>query len=169
MDQKLYNPLKEELVQMAEADQTMRNRAMQGEQWDLSIDAANTERLKVIVHEYGWPTSPEFGIEGSQAAWLIAQHADHDVDFQSECLELMKKQNPAELNPAHLAYLEDRVRVNQGRPQLYGTQFFGTGAELKPRPIEDKEHLDERRAKVGLGSFEDYKNQIEEIDRTSEH
>jgi hypothetical protein len=81
----------------------------------------------------------------------------------------MKKQNPAELNPAHLAYLEDRVRVNQGRPQLYGTQFFGTGAELKPRPIEDKEHLDERRAKVGLGSFEDYKNQIEEIDRTSEH
>jgi hypothetical protein len=29
-------------------------------------------------------------------------------------------------------------------------------AELKPQPIEDPEHLDQRRAGVGLGPFAEY-------------
>lgn len=169
MDEKLSDTIGHELIQMGDIDQAMRNRAMQGETWDSSVDVVNTERLKAIVKKYGWPTISRFGIEASQAAWLIAQHADHDVDFQSYCLQLMKNENPDNLNLTHVAYLDDRVRVNQGHLQLYGTQFFGTGAEFKPRPIEDEEHLDERRAKVGLGSFEEYKNKLKEIDRTSKH
>jgi len=169
MDEKLSATIGQELLQMADIDQAMRNRAMQGETWDSSVDSVNTERLKAIVQEHGWPTISKFGLEVSQAAWIIAQHADHDVEFQAYCLKLMKNENPDDLNPTHVAYLEDRVRVNQGQSQVYGTQFFGVGAELKPRPIEDEEHLDELRAKVGLGSFEEYKKQIEEIDRTSKH
>jgi len=169
MDKKLSATIGHDLIQMADIDQAMRKRAMQGEPWDSSVDRVNTERLKTIVREQGWPTISKFGLEASQAAWLIVQHADHDVDFQAYCLELMKNENPDELNPTHIAYLEDRVRVNHGQSQLYGTQFFGTGTELKPQPIEDEEHLGERRAKVGLGSFEEYKKQMEEIDRTSKH
>lgn len=169
MDEKLSATVGQELVRMAETDQAMRNRAMQGETWDSAVDSVNTERLKAIVQEHGWPTISKFGLEASQSAWLIVQHADHDVDFQSYCLELMQNENSDNINLTHLAYLEDRVRVNRRQPQLYGTQFFGTGTELKPQPIEDEEHLDERRAKVGLDSFEEYKKQIEEIDRTSKH
>jgi hypothetical protein len=44
------------------------------------------------------------------------------------------------------------VRVAQARPQVYGTQFARAG----PQPIEDEEHLDERRAAVGLEPFADY-------------
>ena len=54
------------------------------------------------------------------------------------------------------AYLEDRVRIFSGQPQLYGTQFMYDKDELKPQPIEDPEHLDERRAAVGLGPFAEY-------------
>ena len=57
---------------------------------------------------------------------------------------------------AHLAYLEDRVRVNADQPQLYGTQFTVTDGELGPSPIEDRERLDERRAEAGLEPFADY-------------
>ena len=57
---------------------------------------------------------------------------------------------------AHLAYLEDRVRVNAEQPQLYGTQFTVTDGELGPSPIEDRERLDERRAEAGLEPFADY-------------
>ena len=57
---------------------------------------------------------------------------------------------------AHLAYLEDRVRVNAGQPQLYGTQFTVTDGEIGPSPIEDRQRLDERRAEAGLGPFADY-------------
>ena len=42
------------------------------------------------------------------------------------------------------------------RPQLYGTQFVYDEDELKPHPIEDPEHLDQRRAAVGLGPFAEY-------------
>jgi hypothetical protein len=42
-----------------------------------------------------------------------------------------------EASPAHLAYLEDRMRVHAGQPQLYGTQFTVTGGTFGPYPIED--------------------------------
>jgi hypothetical protein len=56
-----------------------------------------------------------------------------------------------EASVAHLAYLEDRVRVNAGQPQLYGTQFTVTDGQFGPRPIESPQRLDERRAAAGLG------------------
>ncbi len=62
----------------------------------------------------------------------------------------MKHLSPSEFFPKNLAYLEDRVLTAQGKPQLYGTQFQGEGKTFGPQPIEDEEHLDERRACVGL-------------------
>ena len=37
-----------------------------------------------------------------------------------------------EASPAQLAYLEDRVRIDAGQPQLYGTQFTVTDGEFGP-------------------------------------
>lgn len=56
-----------------------------------------------------------------------------------------------------LAYLDDRVRVNAGRPQLYGTQFISdeTGV-LRPQPIQNPDSLDQRRAAIGLEPFAEY-------------
>ncbi len=54
--------------------------------------------------------------------------------------------------PAHYALLLDRVRMADGRDQLYGSQFVRTedGSSVAPWPIEDAEHVDERRQEVGL-------------------
>jgi hypothetical protein len=49
-----------------------------------------------------------------------------------------------------------QVRVDATLPQLYGTQFTVTDRELGPRPIEDPQRLDERRAEAGLEPFADY-------------
>ena len=38
-------------------------------------------------------------------------------------------------SPAQLAYLEDRVRIDAGQPQLYGTQFAVTDGEFGPCPL----------------------------------
>lgn len=73
------------------------------------------------------------------------------------------KQLPAgEFTPNNLVYLEDKVRVYQGRPQLYGTQFDDQ-ENFRPKHIEDEAHLDERRASVGLRPFSEYKKQMEEV------
>ena len=55
-----------------------------------------------------------------------------------------------EATPVQLAYLTDRVRMNEGRPQLYGTQIAGMDAAGGvPWPVEDPDRRDERRAEVG--------------------
>lgn len=46
--------------------------------------------------------------------------------------------------------LEDRIRTFEGRPQRYGTQFGDELGELRPNPIEDAGHVDERRRVLGL-------------------
>jgi hypothetical protein len=52
--------------------------------------------------------------------------------------------------------LEDRIRVAEGRPQRYGTQFdWDASGEMSPMPVEEAEHVDERRRAVGLGPLAD--------------
>ena len=113
----------------------------------------NTAWLKAVIAEHGWPGVRMVGSDGADVAWLLAQHADHDLDFQRECLALLEKAVEAhDAYPRHLAYLADRVLIKEGKPQRYGTQFRGS----EPFPIEAPEDVDERRAAVGLEPLADY-------------
>lgn len=59
-----------------------------------------------------------------------------------------------EADAGMLAMLRDRVLVNEGREQVYGTQIAGVrdGAPV-PWPCADPDRLNERRAEVGLEPF----------------
>ncbi len=162
-----YPQIAQELIEMAEADQAMRERAENEEGfWDGEVDEKNTARLQEIVGEIGWPTVSKVGKEASLRAWLLVQHADHDPEFQQHCLDLMKEARDGEVDPHDVAYLEDRVRVNTDRPQLYGTQMDttfdreGNVISYKPRPIEDPENIDARRASMGMGPHAEYVREI---------
>lgn len=145
------------LIAMAKADQDMRTSAIHDKAtWDHDLDKKHTKALKRIIARYGWPTISMVGAEASNDAWLIAQHADHDIAFQKECLALLKDVSTGDIVPNNIAYLEDRVLVAEHKPQLYGTQFQGMGSDLKPQLIEDEAHVDERRKQVGLGTLEEY-------------
>ena len=121
------------------------------------VDARNTARMMEIVEEFGWPTSSLVGRDGARAAWLLVQHADCDPVFQRECLERMQSFGTHEVSPGDVAYLTDRVLVNEGKPQVYGTQFQEVNGHPKPRPIEDPDSVDVRRAGVGLGTLAKYR------------
>ena len=127
-----------------------------GKQWK-SIDDDNTRWLADLLASRGWPGRTLVGEEAAQAAWLLAQHADQDPIQQRAFLDALRAAVAhGEASAVHLAYLEDRVRVNAGQSQLYGTQFIVTGGTLGPHPIEDPGRLDERRAQAGLEPFADY-------------
>ncbi|PCI18997.1 hypothetical protein COB64_04490 [Candidatus Wolfebacteria bacterium] len=79
--------LGKEIIQMVEKDQHMRKSG----NWDTSVDKKNTQRMKEIIDEYGWPTKSMVGWHAANKAWLLVQHADHDVEFQKKCLKLMKE------------------------------------------------------------------------------
>jgi hypothetical protein len=161
--------LRAELLARRDEDQRIRHAAMQaadkttgrlpddlGAEWR-RVDTANTEWLNDLVDTSGWPGRSLVGKDGAKAAWLLAQHADQGRDLQRKFLDLLRAAVAAgEAEARDLAYLEDRVRVADGRPQLYGTQFQGRGEDLAPCPIEDPGRLDERRIAAGLQPFAEY-------------
>ena len=76
--------LRRELLEMMAEDQ-----AEQTGQVSTNNYTARTERLAEILDEHGWPSHDLVGEDGSTAAWVIAQHADLDLELQQRALELL--------------------------------------------------------------------------------
>ncbi|WP_199702314.1 DUF6624 domain-containing protein [Jiangella rhizosphaerae] len=151
--------LRAELLEMMEQDQAERSGQVAGE-WN---DQERTDRLAEIVEEHGWPGSDLVGTDGASAAWVIAQHSDLDPEFQRRALELMRPAAEAGLaDRGELAYLEDRVALNSGGEQVYGTQIGCVDGVPQPAPLADPETVDERRAEAGLEPLADYLATLEE-------
>jgi hypothetical protein len=128
------------------------------------IDDDNTRYLGELVGARGWPGRTLACADGAAAAWLLAQHADRDPVRQRVFLDALRGAvDQGEAPLAHLAYLEDRVRVNAGQPQLFGTQFTVTDGEFGPHPIEDPQRLDARRREAGLEPFADYEARMRNL------
>lgn len=161
--EKLNSTLANELLELAEVDQAMRMRVIEKEaEWDSSVDEASQARLKEIISKQGWPSISTVGSEASHAAWLLVQHAP-SLQFMEQCLALMEALPEGEVSPANIAYLKDRVLMMNGKPQIYGTQFQGSGKDMHVYPIEDVESVDERRASVGLGTFAENESRLRKL------
>lgn len=122
-----------------------------------AVHKHNATRLAEVIERHGWPGRSLVGEEGAWAAWLIAQHAIGNPSFMRQCRSLLKQAvSKDEAAPWQAAMLEDRIRMYEGRPQIYGTQFRpdGTG-ELIPYAIEDREGVNDRRRDVGLNTIEE--------------
>ena len=152
--------LSAELIEMLAQDQADRL-AGDGE----GTDEERTERLREIIVAHGWPTYSLVGEEAEDAAWAIAQHSDHDPDFQREAREWLQiAVENDDASPGNLAYLTDRIAVGAGEPQTYGTQIgCGEDGPAPSTPIADEAAVDERRAEVGLPPLADYYAELEAV------
>ena len=128
------------------------------------LDQKHTRRLQEIVTRHGWPGKSLVGGDGAHAAWLLVQHATHDVPFMAQCLGLMGEAvRRGEASAKDWALLTDRVRVKQGQPQLYGNSFtLSVDGKLTADPIEDAANLDARRKSIGLPPFAEYERKLRE-------
>lgn len=141
----------------------MRMKVINGEaEWDSFVDEASQARLKAIVDSEGWPIISKVGSEASRAAWLLAQHSP-SLEFMEHCLDVIEALPEGEVSPANIAYLKDRVLMMNNKPQIYGTQLQGSGKDMHVYPIDDAEHVDERRASVGLGTFAENEARVREL------
>lgn len=158
----LDETLRRELLDMAREDQSVREhlaargRIDDADEWGglAEVDEPHAARLWEILDDYeAWPGVSIVGDDGAHAAWMLAQHAAADPELQRRCLELLEVAVALDDAPAmHFAYLLDRVRIADGRDQVYGTQFVGCddGDSIEPWPIEDAAHVDARRERIGL-------------------
>ena len=157
--------LHQELVAMAENDLSVREAlvadgSLGNHGYHPRMEAVNKQnaaRLATIIEQYGWPGKSLVGEDGASAAWLIAQHAIGNPPFMRHCLSLLQQAAANnEVIPWQAAMLEDRIRMYEGKPQSYGTQFqpSKTG-ELTPYMIDNPEYVNERRLAVGLNTIEE--------------
>ena len=119
-----------------------------------AVHVENAERLKQLIAVHGWPDEEIAGKDGAGAAWFIVQHAVGDPKFQRACLALIKEGVQLGRVPGwHAAYLEDRIAMQEGRPQRYGTQWLDSPIDGRTRPwqLVDAGRVNEFRNSVGLG------------------
>lgn len=117
------------------------------------VHRRNAARLRELIELHGWPAEDIAGKDGAEAAWLIAQHSVGEPSFQRRVLELLNACAAGGRVPRwHAAYLEDRIAMQEGRPQRYGTQWLDDARDGRIRPwtLADPERVDELRAQVGL-------------------
>ncbi len=110
-----------------------------------------------IIDTFGWVGKNTVGEKANQALWLIIQHAD--LETQERYLPLLKESvKKGESEGWHLAFLEDRILMRNGKKQLYGTQAVWDNVLKKNKiyPTENIESVNERRKKLGLETLEDY-------------
>ncbi len=169
-----YEAIANELTEMSRVDQEVRMRVVTWMQENQGLnppgeltrkmkgmDEQHAARVKEIIDQIGWPTNSKVGWEAAGAAWLIIQHAAHDLPLMERSLTLMEPYfQTGEIRDQNYAMLLDRVSVYQGRPQRYGTQggmlVIDGVKHHGAQPIEDVAHVDERRAAIGLQPLAEY-------------
>ncbi|MFP5261877.1 MAG: DUF6624 domain-containing protein [Blastocatellia bacterium] len=164
-----YNEsLRKEIFQLQAAGQEVRQRALASKYLDNNIneemdriDSLNTERLRRIMEANGLPGIDAVGVDGLRAVFLLIQQSP-SIEFQKEMLPALKASaDRGELAMEAYAMLVDRVLLKEGKRQAYGTQAEFVDGKVALAPIEDEEHVDERRHKVGLIPIADYIKALE--------
>ncbi|MGI9525747.1 MAG: DUF6624 domain-containing protein [Weeksellaceae bacterium] len=125
------------------------------------IDKESVKIVSEIINKFGWLGSDEIGSEANQTLFLGIQHID-DLVVQNKYLPILKeavKNGKAE--PWHLAYLTDRILMNQGKKQIYGTQtIISRNSESSyVIPIQNPEKVDDLRKEIGLEPLNEYLNE----------
>ncbi|HET9810638.1 MAG TPA: DUF6624 domain-containing protein [Sphingomicrobium sp.] len=157
--------LRRELLERARADDALREElANEGSLFDgyhpamEVLHRRNAARLRQILDSHGWPGKSVVGPDGAEAAWRIVQHSIGEPEFMRSCVSLIEEAAASgEADGAHLAFLVDRIRTLEARPQLYGTQYDWNAerdAMVPMNGIEDTGSVNERRRAVGLPPLE---------------
>lgn len=171
IEKDLNKPLKAQLEKIYIRDQTLRQLYKQAEDlfgrdsdemtffWEVLAeqDAKNESEVIEIIDKYGWVGRSEVGGQANLALWLVIQHAP--IDIQEKYLPLLKLsvlKNESSGN--HLALLEDRINMGNGKPQIYGSQITKDPVTGKDMVYEifEPEFVNVRRASVGLPPIEQY-------------
>ncbi len=148
-----------DILALYEADQKMRSHALSHDGfWEESVDFRSSSYIAQLVVYLGWPRRSQIGTRALHALGLLVRHADHNARLQRHCLELMMdidRTDPGEVDRRDMAHLVDRICVNCGRSQIYGTQHTEVGDQYVPHPILDERHVNSRRKQMGLPTLQE--------------
>lgn len=121
----------------------------------LRAAAAQTARPATFIATLRWETVPE----------QVRHRHNSDLAYRSKYLDLVKeKAEEGVLDKTDYAILNDRVLMEEGKPQIYGTQIKMAATIVEDElamqlclwPVEYPAALDSLRSTVGLSPIEEY-------------
>jgi len=127
-----------------------------------TAERANAERFGAWLSACGWPRRSVEGPEALRHAWLVAQQWRADLPFQRQVVrQLELAVLDGEAPAMHLAAASDRLAVQEGRPQRYGTQLRQAGAcGWDYYLLDDPARVEARRKRLGLPPLADHRRTI---------
>lgn len=152
--------LAQQIIEMSQVDHNLRKQAPKGPALEFinyliyAIDEVHNSRIKRIITEYGFPTVGLIGRDALSAFWLLVQHQRYERKLQEEALA------KCDFLPNEKALLTDRILINNGEKQIYGTQFQRSGSMFEPFPIENEKEVNKRRKDMGLSTLEEYLKEV---------
>jgi len=164
--------IRAELLQMEKFDQDARFKCSNGTsdeqikclaEISKAIDEPNTKRITQIFDLIGFPNTTKVGKEGLEAFMTLLQHAPTDELRVRSLRSISKAFKNKEIPPMAYANFVDRLRLHQGKKQLYGSGFEFKDGKLVLSPTEDIKNLENRRKKISLPPMAEYIKGLEEI------
>jgi len=120
------------------------------------IDSCNLVQIERLIAQYGWMGRSVVGPSGNSTFFFVIQHAD--LATQLKYFPLLEQSvKEGESKPSHMALMQDRILMRQGKKQIYGSQVVmnDTGGQ-EFYAIEDEKNVNARRAAMGLQPIEEY-------------
>lgn len=116
----------------------------------METDARNGSDVRAIFEEFGVPTRSTVGPEAARQFVTMVQHQPPELR-RAVLPKLRENVDRGEADPGDYAMMFDRAQVDDGTLQRYGANFAcQPDGTLEPSPIADAEHVDVRRAELGL-------------------
>lgn len=128
--------------------------------WGLVIeqDSINLKKIEKIISKYGYPGKTLVGEKTNESAWYVIQHSNSIEKY----FPIIKKAgDDNEISKKLVAMMEDRLLMDKGKKQIYGTQIRGeklNGEYINfVWPIKNRKKVNERRKTLGINyTIEEY-------------
>ncbi|PIE50819.1 MAG: hypothetical protein CSA38_01280 [Flavobacteriales bacterium] len=114
-------------------------------------DHRNQELVISIIEKCGMPTLKEVSQKEMNAIWLALQHSNKKIR-KKYFPQIEKAVKNGDLSQQQYALMKDRMLMDEGKPQIYGSQI----KDGKLYELENPETVNERRKKMGMKPIEDY-------------
>lgn len=162
-------PLRKELLEIGRSDQRIRYELMAHSQQHPNdkaeadslfkvlsrVDSLNQKKICNILDSRGFVGKDKVG-GACEVFWLVIQHSP--VELQKKYLSQFRiAADKGEIAQAHVAMMEDRINVFEGKPQKYGSQLKkGNDGKLHLYKLQNPAKVDEWRKSVGMSPLAEY-------------
>ena len=155
-------PLRDENNRLYQSDQAVRQQEGFDPEKLAETDRRHAEGLRRILQEHGLPTYSMVGPEAAGHFVVMIQHQSPQMrDLVLPALRAGVEKGQAD--PESYALVYDLTQIDKGKKQYFGERLICQSGELREAPIEDEEHVNQRRAELGLMRIELYSYLVSRI------